>query len=273
MEHHLSGTKSVEGISSADVSNLNSLPLHLSQMEKMAAIGQLSSSVAHEMRNLLGMIRTAAFNIDRAVNKNDRSVKNNLEIITRSVGRAREFIDNLLNLSCVPRGREEVMDVCEVVDNLLTLFSKEFEWHHIRLERRYDKLPRFRIDCHALQECLLNLILNAIQSMEKEGTITIEIAPWQKGIRIQVEDTGCGIPPENLQRIFDQFYTTKKNDQGTGLGLTIARNLAIELGGEITVESEIGKGSRFTIDLPSLRSVSTPEMAGDCSAIRERKAI
>jgi signal transduction histidine kinase len=271
MLSQLPGAKGPEYTASNDSPNLGSLPLHLTQMEKMAAIGQLSSSVAHEMRNLLGMIRTAAFNIDRSVNKGDRSVQNNLDIITRSVGRAREFIDNLLNLSSVPRGREEVVDIREIVDNLLTLFSKEFEWRNIQLERRYSPLSHFRVDCHALQECLLNLILNAIQSMEEGGVIAIDIWPFKQGVRISVEDTGCGIPAENLQRIFDQFYTTKKHDQGTGLGLTIAQSLAKDLGGQIAVESQLGKGSRFSICLPSLISVSAPN-AEEAFTSQERKA-
>lgn len=263
--------KGVEHGSSNDSPNLGSLPLHLTQMEKLAAIGQLSSSVAHEMRNLLGMIRTAAFNIERAANKGDRIVNHNLDIITRSVGRAREFIDNLLNLSSVPHGREEIVDIRNIVDNLLTLFSKEFEWHNIQLERRYSLLPQFRVDCHALQECLLNLIINAIQSIDGGGVIAIDIKPLKQGVRISVEDTGCGIPAENLQRIFDQFYTTKKNDQGTGLGLTIAQSLANDLGGNIAVESQLGKGSRFTICLPSLIAVSGVEAIETISS-QERKA-
>ncbi len=273
MVSQLPGSKGIEYTASSELSNLNTLSLHLTQMEKMAAIGQLSSSVAHEMRNLLGMIRNATFNIDRALDRNELTVKKNLEIITRCVNRASEFIDHLLYLSSVPRGKEEMLDLCEVVDNLLTLFSKEFEWHHIRVERRYAVLPHFPIDCHALQECLLNLILNAIQSMEEGGSIIVEIKPLKKGVRIMVEDTGCGIPPENLQRIFDQFYTTKKNDQGTGLGLTIARNLAKELGGEITVESQLGKGSRFTIALPALLNSSNSELNEGLSSSQERKAM
>ncbi|MBN2329435.1 MAG: HAMP domain-containing histidine kinase [Candidatus Omnitrophica bacterium] len=273
MLSQLSGSKPADQDSSVDLPNLNTLPLHLSQMEKMAAIGQLSSSVAHEMRNLLGMIHTAAFNIDRAVNKNDPTVNNNLEIINRSVRRAREFIDNLLNLSSVPRGREEILDVAEVVECLLNLFSKELEWHNIQLKRNYARLPRVRIDCHALQECLLNLILNAIQSMDNGGTISIEIRSFQRGVRIIIEDTGCGIPQENLERIFDKFYTTKKHNQGTGLGLTIARSLAQQLGGDITVDSQVDQGSRFTLSLPSLIPASSLTNADESAAPPKRKVI
>ncbi len=230
--------------------------LHLAQMEKMAAIGQLSSSVAHEMRNLLGMIRTASYNINKALKTTDPTILNNLDIITRSVGRAKEFIDNLLNLSRVPRGKEEMMDIGTVVDYLLPLFSKEFEWRNIKLIRTYDRFPDFYIDRHKLQECLLNLILNAIQSIENGGTLTIRIVSWKKGVRISVIDTGCGIAPNKLNTIFDQFYTTKKHGQGTGLGLTIARSLAQNMGGDIDVESRLGEGSRFTISLPSLIPVA-----------------
>jgi two-component system, NtrC family, sensor kinase len=239
-------------------SNQNAEKPHfnLSHMEKMAAIGQLSSSVAHEMRNLMGMIRTATFNINRALQTSDPTVTNNLEVITRSVNRAREYIDNLLNLSRMPNGqeKEETIDVCQLVDNLLTLFYKELEWRNIRLERNYQPLPLLRLDFNALQECILNLILNSIQSMDNSGTITITIKPWKKGFHVSVSDTGCGIKATDLEKIFDHFYTTKKIGQGTGLGLSIARSLARDLGGDIRVESQPGRGSTFTIEVPDFAS-------------------
>ncbi len=234
---------------------LDSLSLNLSQMEKMAAIGQLSSSVSHEMRNLLGIIRTATFNIDRALKTKDATIQNNVDVINRSIKRAREFIDNLLNLARMPHGKDDEIDICEEVDNLLTLFSKELELRGIKLERHYQALPLFWIDCHALQECLMNLVLNAIQSLDRGGTIAVSIESWKRGIRISVCDTGCGVPAMDLEKIFDQFYTTKKNGQGTGLGLTIARNLARNLGGDIEVESHLDKGSTFTVCLPVLTAV------------------
>jgi len=259
-------------VANKDAINLNSLPLHLTQMEKMASIGQLSSSVAHEMRNLLGMIRTAAFNIERAVKQDDEHINKNLEVITRSVIRAREFIDNLLNLSSVPRGKQEVIDIHNAVDNLLTLFSKEFEWRSIRLERNYSSIPFVLIDCHSLQECLLNLILNAIQSIDDDGVITIEIKPLKQGIKISISDTGCGISKDYIDRIFDQFYTSKKSDQGTGLGLTIARSLTQDMGGDITVTSQVGKGSQFCVCLPSLQTCTDKGVVleNKKSSIKER---
>ena len=235
-----------------DSHSLDRPTVDLSQMEKMVAIGQLSSSVAHEMRNLLGVIRNAAFNIQRELSAAAPEVQNNLDIINRSVARAREFIDNLLNLSRVSNNSEEVIDIACTVDNLLTLFSKELEWRKIELRRNYHSLPPFHLDGNAFQECLLNLILNAIQCMDEGGVLTITIQPSLGGVRITIADTGCGIPPEDLEKIFDRFYTTKKNGQGTGLGLTIARSIARDLGGEIHVESEVGVGSAFSICLPSL---------------------
>ncbi|RJP18737.1 MAG: sensor histidine kinase [Candidatus Omnitrophota bacterium] len=253
--------------------DFDNLQNNLTQMEKMAAIGQLSSSVAHEMRNLLGMIRTAAFNIDRAAHSSDPTIQNNLEIINRNVARAREFIDNLLNLSRVSNGNTEVVNLCNVVDNLLTLFSKELEWREIVLKKNYRHLPLYRIDRNAIQECFLNLILNAIQSMDRGGSITVDVEDYHQGVRITVTDTGCGISPEDLDIIFDQFYTTKKNGQGTGLGLTIARSIARDLGGDVQVRSRKGVGSSFMICLPRLVSVpdqpepTTEELTGS----RERK--
>ncbi|MFH1739256.1 MAG: HAMP domain-containing sensor histidine kinase [bacterium] len=225
--------------------------VNLFQMEKMAAIGQLSSSVAHEMHNLLGMIRTATFNIDRALKNPDQTIQTNLEIITRSIRRAREFIDNLLNLSRIPTGTKEEVDITSVFDSLLTLFSKEMEWRGIQLVKRYQHVPSLRVDRNMLQECLLNIILNAIQSMENGGDLTVRTESWKHGVRITISDTGCGIHPTDLNRIFEQFFTTKRDGPGTGLGLTIARALAREMNGDVTVESEVDKGSTFCILLPN----------------------
>lgn len=224
----------------------------LAQMEKLAAIGQLSSSVAHEMRNLLGVIRNAAFNIDRALPDCDPALQRNLDMINRSVGRARQFIDNLLNLSRMPAGAEEVIDIGAAVDELLVLFYKEMEWRNIELLRHYETLCLFHIDRNRLQECVLNLVINAIQSMDHDGVLTVRVAPWRKGVRIQVEDTGCGIAPETITHIFNRFFTTKASGEGTGLGLTISKTLAQELGGDIEVSSTLGKGSVFSILLPAL---------------------
>lgn len=233
--------------------SLDQAHAQLAQMEKMAALGQLSSSVAHEMRNLLGMIRNAVFNIERATISKDETVMNNLEVISRSIARAREFIDNLLDLSRIPGNTPELMDVCRVVDDLLILFSKELEWRNIELIRDYETIPLHHIDRNNLQECLLNLVINAIQSMDNGGSLTVRIANWKNGITISVQDTGCGIDPENLMRIFHRFYTTKTNGQGTGLGLTISQSLARDMGGSIAVHSTEGKGSEFIIQLPDLR--------------------
>lgn len=230
----------------------NTLQLNLFQMEKMASIGQLSSSVAHEMRNLLGMIRTATFNIDRALNNPDPAIQTNLDVITRSIARARQYIDNLLNLSRIPTGIREDVDIEGVIDSLLTLFSKEMDWRKIHLTTRYCHLPPLRIDRNMLQECLLNIILNAIQSMEQGGELTVRTEPWKQGVRIAVGDTGPGIAPEDINRIFLRFFTTKTDGLGTGLGLTIAQNLAQRLGGEVYVESQVNRGSTFYISLPNI---------------------
>lgn len=237
--------------------SLSELELHaqkLAQMEKMAAIGQLSSSVAHEMRNLLGVIRNAAFNIDRALVDEDPALRSNLDMINRSVSRARQFIENLLNLSRVPCGQKEMIDVGAAVDDLLGLFAKEMEWRRIELRRCYEPMSPFHLDRNRLHECILNLVINALQSMEQGGVLTVVIAPWRDGLSIEISDTGCGIPREVLPDIFRRFFTTKQNSEGTGLGLTISQQLAVELGGSIEVESEVGRGSAFVIKLPSLAS-------------------
>lgn len=245
-------------LSEHDPASIDELQMHLSHMEKMAAIGQLSSSVAHEMRNLLGMIRTAIFNIERALPQKEQTVINNVEIINRSVARAREFIDNLLNLSHVSYNNREFIDVCSLVDRLLMLFSKELEWRNIELNKDYYPLPLFKIDGNAFQECILNLVLNAIQSIDGSGTISVSIHPWKEGMSISITDTGCGISDEQQEKIFDRFYTTKKNGQGTGLGLSIVKNIAASMGGDVSVKSRKNFGSTFTLSFPYIEHAYEP---------------
>lgn len=251
MDSNLWNREPGERVRALDERDGRSSPARMTHMEKMAAIGQLSSSVAHEMRNLLGMIRTAAYNIERALPQGGGPVGKNIEIITRSVARAREFIDNLLSLSRVSTNSVEWVDLRAAADNLLVLFSKELEWRNIQLVRQYGDVPPVRADANALQECLLNLILNAIQSMENGGEIRVSIGGGDGGgVGLSIADSGCGIPEGDLDKIFDPFFTTKKNGQGTGLGLSIARSIARGFGGDIEVESAPGRGSVFTIRLP-----------------------
>lgn len=244
--------KELESLSDHDPASIDDLQNHLSHMEKMAAIGQLSSSVAHEMRNLLGMIRTAIFNIERSLPNKEKTVINNVEVINRSVIRAREFIDNLLNLSNISYNDRKFVNVTVLVDQLLMLFSKELEWRNIELLKDYHQLPLFKIDGNAFQECILNLVLNAIQSIDGSGTINVSIGPWNDGIKVSVTDTGCGIGSDHHQKIFNRFYTTKKNGQGTGLGLSIVKNIVSNMGGNVSVQSRKGMGSTFTINIPNL---------------------
>lgn len=248
----------LEPITDYDPASIDDLQNHLSHMEKMAAIGQLSSSVAHEMRNLLGMIRTAIFNIERSLPHKEKTVVNNVEVINRSVARAREFIDNLLNLSNVSYNNSEFVNVTSLIDQLLTLFSKELEWRKIELLKDYHQLPLFKIDGNAFQECILNLVLNAIQSIDGSGTIKISISPWNEGLSVSVTDTGCGIGMDHQKKIFNRFYTTKKNGQGTGLGLSIVKNIVSSMGGDVSVQSRKGYGSTFTIQIPYLEHSQEP---------------
>lgn len=247
-----STVKELELLSDNDPASIDDLQNHLSHMEKMAAIGQLSSSVAHEMRNLLGMIRTAIFNIERSLPNKEQTITNNVEVINRSVVRAREFIDNLLNLSNISYNDRKFVNVTVLVDQLLMLFSKELEWRNIELQKNYHQLPLFKIDGNAFQECILNLVLNAIQSIDGSGTINVSIGPWNDGIQVSVTDTGCGIGSDHHQKIFNRFYTTKKNGQGTGLGLSIVKNIVSNMGGNVSVQSRKGMGSTFTIHIPNL---------------------
>jgi two-component system NtrC family sensor kinase len=146
------------------------------------------------------------------------------------------------------------LDVTEPLDQACGLLRGEFEKHGVEVVRQYAQgLPRIEGDPEQLSQVFLNLLLNAVKAMEGGGTITLRaVFDPSEWVRVEVMDTGRGIPPEHLDRIFDPFFTTRK--RGTGLGLSIAYRHVEAHRGRMTVESQEGRGTRFTILLPAMAS-------------------
>jgi signal transduction histidine kinase len=142
--------------------------------------------------------------------------------------------------------------LASVIELALTILRHELR-DRIRVHKRFAPLPAIVGDGSRLGQVFVNLLLNAIHAIGAEGDITIELAESDGQARCTVRDTGCGIPPEVRERIFDPFFTTKPVGQGTGLGLSISYGIVEQHGGRITVESETGKGSAFTVWLPLRR--------------------
>jgi two-component system NtrC family sensor kinase len=171
------------------------------------------------------------------------------------VDRCTEITRNLLDFA---RKREPVIQGVEVnrlIESMTMLVEKEGKHNNISIVRQYDKeLPVIYSDAPQLRQVVLNFLTNAAHAIGKDGVITITTRLKNgDSVDIVIRDTGGGIPEENLQKIFDPFFTTKPPGQGTGLGLSICHGIIQRLGGRITVKSQMGQGTEFTITLPRSR--------------------
>jgi len=227
---------------------LRKVQFQLMQSEKLSIIGELVSSVAHEVRNPLATISLIVQHLESKSVDNYQIEK--LKAIQRNINRIDKIVFGLLNFSHPSRFNFDYYNVNEILERLEPILN-HFLPENIKIIKRYDsKLPQGWFDSACLEQVFLNLISNAIQAMKKGGElyITTSFDPVQKGIIIKFKDTGVGIPEGNIKKIFTPFFTTFK--EGTGLGLSICRNIIKDHKGTISVESKSGKGAIFNIYLP-----------------------
>jgi len=234
----------------------------LLQSQKLAAIGELSAGIAHEINNPLAIIRQEAEWMQLLLKKlAGRDVQEIAELqgsvhqIVEQVDRCTEITRNLLDFA---RKRDPVIQAVEVnrvIEDMTKLVEKEARHNNITIVRQYDQgLPVILSDAPQLRQVILNFLTNATHAIGKDGIITITTRlGGNDGVAIVIRDTGCGIPEENLGKIFDPFFTTKPAGKGTGLGLSICHGIILRLGGRIAVESRVGQGTTFTITLPRSR--------------------
>ena len=171
-----------------------------------------------------------------------------------------EIVRQLLDFSQQHEPEFSSTDINQIVDRVLVLTNHLFAPNLIRLETLLGPASlSLMVDRHMIEQVLMNLILNAVQAMKGGGVLTIQTSVAEGVCRVDVSDTGSGIPPTVLPRIFDPFFTTKKEGEGTGLGLSVSLGIAERHGGKILVESEVGKGTTFTLCLPLSRERSLVE--------------
>jgi two-component system, NtrC family, sensor kinase len=232
----------------------------LQQMEhtnRMASIGRLAAGVAHEINNPLAIINEkAGLMKDLVLYGKEMPTPERLtglvDSILGSVERAGTITKRLLSFSRHQEAHIEEVNLPNVAEEVLSFLTKEAEYRRIKVEVAAAKnLPTIESDRGKLQQILLNLINNAFQAMDDGGHLCLRVfTPTPDAIAISVQDNGCGIPAADVKRIFEPFFSTKKKKGGTGLGLSITYGLVQELGGQLSVDSELGHGSTFTMTFP-----------------------
>ena len=239
-------------------SQLAAFEQRLMQNEKLAMIGLLAGGIAHDLRNPLNTIDAIRYYLAGLPLMQESKLQEKLEVIHKNVQRASGIMTNLLEFSRPSKRRREAIDINAVLDSTLALFGKELSVKKIEVVKRYKKSPLVILNLDALKQVFLNLLMNAVQAMPDGGTLTISMRRVDnKKIEVTIADTGVGISRENQQRLFSPFFSTKTEQEGTGLGLYIS-NLIIEReGGKIAVESEPGKGAVFSVLLPIVEQESS----------------
>jgi signal transduction histidine kinase len=227
----------------------------LLQAHRLSSVGALASSVAHEFNNILTtIINYAKLGLRSAGDEAARTQA--LEKILKGSQRAATIVNSMLGFARNSSSQREMIDLSGLVEEVLLLTDKDLSKHHVQVDTKFHTRPRVPVVAGQIEQILLNLIINARQAMPRGGRLRIEVRENARThmAEIRVADTGVGIPIDQLRLIFEPFYTTKSPDEtghgGTGLGLSVCRQIIEQHHGRIRVESQVGKGSTFTVKLP-----------------------
>lgn len=239
-----------------DVTHSRELHSRMIQGEKMAAVGLLAGNIAHELNNPLTGIRSLAQVLLAEIPKGQ--LRDDIQEVEKAAERSQKIIENLLDFS---KGESEqkqvVVSLNDIITRTLPMLKTAMREHRSELHLTEDDTS-VRVEPHLMQQVVFNLVNNACQAMKDAGTITIETETSEDRAHtiLYVGDSGPGIPPEIMETIFEPFFTTKEKGEGTGLGLSMSRQVIQKFGGRIAVESEIGKGARFSVQLPIISQAS-----------------
>jgi hypothetical protein len=236
-----------------DVTERDELERRLMQADKMSSIGLLAAGVAHEVNTPLAVISTYAQMLAKQIS-GDEQKSRLLDKIAKQTFRASEIVNSLLNFSRTSAKELSEVSLNRAIRETLTLIEHQLEGAGVRVQvETAEPLPEIRGDFGKLQQVFLNLFLNARDAMEGGGELAIRTWSDNGSVRVEVSDSGHGISPENLSRIYDPFFTTKASKKGTGLGLAVTYGIVKEHGGSIEVDSRPGAGTRFVLDFPAAR--------------------
>lgn len=236
-------------------SETDQLRQQLLQAQRLSSVGALASSVAHEFNNILTTIINYA-KMGLRAEGDDRARTQSLEKILKGSQRAATIINSMLGFARNNSSLRQTTDIVRIVEEVLILVDKDLSKHQIQVETKFHGRPQAEVIAGQIEQILLNLVINARQAMPRGGRLRIEVRENTSAqtVEIRLSDTGVGIAPDQLRLIFEPFYTTKEPDEhghgGTGLGLSVCRQIIEQHHGRIRVESQAGRGSTFTVKLP-----------------------
>jgi PAS domain S-box-containing protein len=226
---------------------MENLQKQLLQSDRLASIGTLAAGVAHEINNPLGNISLYAQMLLKKTD--DKNIKNKLIVIDDEANRAAQIVKGLLDFARNSELKLSQIDINNEISKVLSIMSPKIR--DIKVETLFEPLPLIVGDSVQIQQVIMNLITNSIQSITENGEIIIKTKAIHKQVEISISDNGCGIPEDKMDKVFDPFFTTKGGIKGTGLGLSISYGIIKRHKGLIEVKSEVEKGTTFTIKLPA----------------------
>jgi PAS domain S-box-containing protein len=244
-----------------DVTEKRQQELQLIQAEKLSSIGVLAAGVAHEINNPLSSVAGYAeallrrFNEEHSLAEDPRldAFPKYLQVIIRESYRCKGIIDSLLSFSRKSDGSVSNININEILKEVLELVRYKSHYDKIEIQTNLQSdLPEVLGDPAGLRQVCMNLLINAHQAIDGAGLVEITTrVTKQSMVMFQIRDSGCGIPKDAIDQIWDPFFTTKNVGQGNGLGLAVSYNIIKRLGGNISVESQVGTGSKFTVRIPA----------------------
>ena len=235
-----------------DMRYIKQLQQQLIQSEKMAAVGILGGGVAHELNNPLMGIGMMIECVNDELEEGDKN-RERLEEVLGEVKRCSKIVTDLLSFSRPQTKGSSWEDCNKIIDKTLAIIGYQFDKINVKIIKNYGKdIPKVLVNPNQIQQVFLNIITNAIDSMEDSGKkeLVIEIRFQKEFIETEFRDTGCGIPEEKLARIFDPFFTTKEVGKGTGLGLSVVKNIIEAHRSEIEITSNVGVGTKVVVRIP-----------------------
>jgi len=238
---------------SAYVQKLEESQEQLIHAEKLTSLGQLAASIAHEINNPLAGVLVYTQLLSKKVTRgtfNEEEALNYLSKMESEVGRCSRIIRNLLDFARQTEPMLKLVDVNHVIEQVLAMVGHQAQLQNVEVVKEFSpSLPKVMADFDQLQQIFTNLTLNAIQAMPEGGRLTLRSSVVDGEVRVDVQDTGCGISKENMGKLFTPFFTTKVKGKGVGLGLAVVHGIIERHKGRIKVQSEVGQGTTFSVYL------------------------